>query len=104
MEFAFTDDQRQLAAAVRQVLERECTPADLRVLHDTTAPGGGDRAGSGERWRVLAELGATGLLAPEDAGGLGLDDVALVGVLEEAGRVALPEPLAETAGLVVPLL
>jgi len=109
VEFAFTDDQRELAAAVRQVLERECTPADLRVLHEASTPdpaavGGDAGRRSRERWRVLAELGATGLLAPEGAGGLGLDDVALVGVLEEAGRAALPEPLAETAGLVVPVL
>jgi alkylation response protein AidB-like acyl-CoA dehydrogenase len=38
------------------------------------------------------------------AGGLGLSDVDLVGVLEEAGRACLPEPLLETAGLAAPTL
>ena len=56
------------------------------------------------RWAVLAELGAPALVVPEAAGGLGLDDVDLVGVLEEAGRACLPEPLLETAALAAPTL
>jgi alkylation response protein AidB-like acyl-CoA dehydrogenase len=53
---------------------------------------------------VLAELGAPALVVPEDAGGLGLDDVDLVAVLEEAGRANVPEPLLETAALAAPTL
>ena len=53
---------------------------------------------------MLSALGAPGLLVPEAAGGLGLSDVDLVGVLEEAGWAALPEPLLETAGLAAPML
>ena len=53
---------------------------------------------------MLAELGAPALLVPESAQGLGLSDVDLVGVLEEAGWAALPEPLLETAGLAAPVL
>ena len=41
---------------------------------------------------------------PESADGLGLSDVDLVGVLEEAGWAALPEPLLETAALAAPML
>jgi hypothetical protein len=37
-------------------------------------------------------------------GGLGLEMVDLVGLLEEAGFAGLPEPLAETVAMVVPLL
>ena len=51
---------------------------------------------------MLAELGAPALVVPEAAGGLGLSDVDLVGVLEEAGRACLPEPLLETAALAAP--
>ncbi len=43
-------------------------------------------------------------MVPEAAGGLGLSDVDLVGVLEEAGRACLPEPLLETAALAAPTL
>ena len=101
MNFAFTEDQTDLRTAVRQVFEAECTPADVRrALGPPDRP---DGEPSRERWNVLAQLGAPGLLAPPPAG-LGLGDVELVVVLEEAGRAALPEPLAETAGLLVPLL
>jgi alkylation response protein AidB-like acyl-CoA dehydrogenase len=101
VNFAFTQDQTDLRGAVRQVLEAECTPADVRrALGPPDRP---DGEPSRERWSVLAQLGAPGLLAPPPSG-LGLSDVELVVVLEEAGRAALPEPLAETAGLLVPLL
>jgi alkylation response protein AidB-like acyl-CoA dehydrogenase len=43
-------------------------------------------------------------VVPEAHDGLGLDDVDLVGVLEEAGRACLPEPLLETAALAAPTL
>ena len=59
---------------------------------------------SQNRWAVLAELGAPALVVPEAADGLGLSDVDLVGVLEEAGRAGLPEPLLETAALAAPTL
>jgi len=45
-----------------------------------------------------------GLSVPGAHGGLGLGLVDLVALLEEAGRVALPEPLLETTALVAPLL
>jgi alkylation response protein AidB-like acyl-CoA dehydrogenase len=49
-------------------------------------------------------MGVVGLLAPEANGGLGMDDVDLVLLLEETGRVALPEPIVDTAAVAVPLL
>jgi alkylation response protein AidB-like acyl-CoA dehydrogenase len=125
MRFAFTEQQLELRLAVRQVLDRECTVADLRAIADRGAggtggtgtggtgsasdtgsgSGSGNRAGrSAERWAVLAEMGVPGVLVADDDGGLGLTDVELVGVLEEAGWAGLPEPLAESAALAAPLL
>jgi hypothetical protein len=100
VRFAFTEQQLELRAAVRQVLERECTVTDLRAIADHDHSAGRTT----ERWAVLSEMGAPGLLIGEDHGGLGLTDVDLVGVLEEAGWAALPEPLAESAALAAPLL
>jgi alkylation response protein AidB-like acyl-CoA dehydrogenase len=97
MRFAFTDQQIEFRDAVRQVLAKECTVDDLRAAFD--AP-----AARSPRWATLAELGVVGLSVPEDRGGLGLGLVDLVPLLEEAGRVALPEPLLETAALAAPLL
>jgi alkylation response protein AidB-like acyl-CoA dehydrogenase len=101
MRFAFTEQQLELRTAVRQVLDRECTTADLRAIVDSHDHGAGRSA---ERWAVLSELGAPGVLVAENHGGLGLTDVELVGVLEEAGWAGLPEPLAESAALAAPLL
>ncbi|HVB94868.1 MAG TPA: acyl-CoA dehydrogenase family protein [Acidimicrobiales bacterium] len=97
MRFAFTEQQTQFRDAVRQVLDKECTPDDLRSVFD--APEARSR-----RWATLAEMGVTGLTVPEALGGLGLHLLDLVPLLEEAGRAALPEPLIETTALAAPLL
>jgi alkylation response protein AidB-like acyl-CoA dehydrogenase len=97
VHFAFDEHQDEFRATVRQVLAKECSTADLRASF--AAPGAGT-----DRWAVLAGLGVVGLTVPESRGGLGLGVVDLVPVLEEAGAVALPEPLLETTALAVPLL
>jgi alkylation response protein AidB-like acyl-CoA dehydrogenase len=97
VRFAFTEQQTQFRDAVRQVLDKECTPDDLRAAFD--APLARSR-----RWATLADMGVTGLTVPEEHGGLGLHLLDLVPLLEEAGRAALPEPLIETTGLAAPLL
>ena len=102
MNFAFSDEQDELRQAVRTVLDARCAPDALRTFEAADAA---DRAAlARDRWAVLAELGAPVLVVPEAAGGLGLGDVDLVGVLEEAGRACLPEPLLETAALAAPTL
>lgn len=101
MRFAFSESQVDLRQAIRQVLEAECTPAEVRQAMGPPGQPPGPRPR--QRWAVLADLGATGLVIPEPAG-LGLGWVELAAVLEEAGWAALPEPLAESAGLAAPLL
>ena len=101
MRFAFTEDQLALREGAADVLRSLCTTDDVRAQLESRDPRSGR---SHERWEALSELGAVGLLAPEDRGGLGLSDVELVGVLEEAGRAALPEPLGIHAGVAIPLL
>jgi alkylation response protein AidB-like acyl-CoA dehydrogenase len=64
----------------------------------------GRDAAAGERWQRLAEMGLFGVMAPEAHGGMGLTDADFVLLAEEAGRAALPEPLAEQAGVAVPVL
>jgi alkylation response protein AidB-like acyl-CoA dehydrogenase len=102
MDFSFSDEQTELRQAVRQTLERACPTSALRDFYEATAE---RRAAlAHDRWNALSALGAPGLLVPESADGLGLNDVDLVGVLEEAGWAALPEPLLETSGLAAPML
>jgi alkylation response protein AidB-like acyl-CoA dehydrogenase len=107
VRFAFTEQQLELRAAVRTVLEQQCTPGDLRALADLQRTGGhahGDVGRSAARWAVLSELGAPGLLVPVEHGGLGLTEVDLVGVAEEAGRAGVPEPLFESGAMAAPVL
>jgi len=98
VDFRFSDDQLTFQAALRKALEKECTPQHLRALWDT------DTGRSPQRWAKLAELGVLGLLVPDHHGGLGLNEIDLVLLLEEIGRVALPEPVMETAAVAVALL
>jgi alkylation response protein AidB-like acyl-CoA dehydrogenase len=90
MRFAFTDDQIAFRDAVREFLDKECTPAHVRAAWTNQSgrvPG---------LWDKLAEMGVVGILAPEANGGLALTMVDLVLILEETGRCALPEPIVET--------
>ncbi len=98
MHFAFTDEQLALRDATRDLLTKECTPAHVRDAWTNAAgrvPG---------LWEQLDAMGVVGLLAPEATGGLGLDFVDLVLVLEETGRHAVPEPIVETAAYGAPLV
>jgi alkylation response protein AidB-like acyl-CoA dehydrogenase len=97
--FGFDDDQLALRDAVAGLLDKK---AGLPVLQQAWTDSAGDAAWAA--WGELAEMGVQGLMAPEAAGGSGLDWVTMCLVLAEAGRVALPLPLAETAAVGVPLL
>ncbi len=100
MRFALTEDQAALRDAVRDLLTRECPPAVVREAWDDGAAGPRVAA----VWSKLAEMGVVGAAVPEEAGGLGLGACDVVPLLEEAGRVALPLPIVETAFVAGPLL
>jgi len=97
MRFRFSDEQRLIRTEVRTLLEREWTAANLRAAWDSGEPALGIR-------RRLAGLGIFGITAPERLGGIGGDELDLVLVLEEFGRAAVPDALAEQAAVAVPLL
>src|SRR5439155_18132995 len=97
VHFGFTDDELLLRDAVRALFERECPPDAARAAWDAESL---DR----RVWDALAQMGVPGVLIAEASGGLGLDELSLVLLLEESGRVALPHPLVETAAVAAPLL
>lgn len=97
MDFRFTDDQSALAETVREYLAGTHGPEVLRRLDQGD---GRDPA----IWQGLVEMGLTGLLIPEDHGGLGLGLVDAVLVARECGRACLAEPLVDTALIGVPWL
>lgn len=98
MQFDFSEDQRMFQDNLRGFLEKECTPEQVRKRWETKT------GRSPELWSQLAEMGILGMLVPEAHGGLGMNEIDLILLLEETGRVALPEPIVETAAVGVPLL
>jgi alkylation response protein AidB-like acyl-CoA dehydrogenase len=99
MRFAFSDEQRLFQRTMRDLLGRLVPATAVRAAW-------GDDAGDGAhvRWRQLGAVGATALTVPAAQGGLGGDALDWVLPLEEAGRAALPEPLADTIAVAAPLL
>ena len=113
MRFAFTDEQRGFQKTLRDFLAKECPPSAVRAAwagraarSDAGRDAGGEHHSVDEagRWSRLAALGVVGLLVPEELGGLALDEIDLVLLLEECGRAALPDPVLETSAVAVPLL
>jgi alkylation response protein AidB-like acyl-CoA dehydrogenase len=98
MRFAFSDDQLAFRDGVRDLLDKECSPAHVR---DAWTNPTGRVPGL---WEQLTAMGVVGMLAPESSGGMGLAMVDLVLILEETGRYAVPEPIVETAAFGVPIV
>lgn len=98
MRFGFSDDQKLFQETLADLLANECSHEALAAAWETESgrvPG---------LWQKLAEMGVLGLTTPDAQGGLGLDEADLVLLLEEAGRRACPEPIAETVAIAAPLL
>jgi alkylation response protein AidB-like acyl-CoA dehydrogenase len=94
MIFAFTDEQRELAATLRRFLQDKSGSSEVRRLMQT-------EAGYDPRtWSQLAgQLGLPGLVIPEKHGGSGAGPVELALVCEEMGRALLCAPFFATAVL-----
>ncbi|MGH0037282.1 MAG: acyl-CoA dehydrogenase family protein [Myxococcota bacterium] len=90
MNFGFTEEQELLRAEVRKFLDQNAPISEVRKMVESDL--GFDRA----LWARMAELGWVGLTVPEAHGGVGLDFVTLVAVLEETGRTLFPSPLVSS--------
>ncbi len=97
MDFNFSQDDLDLRDAAREYLRGSCTTDVLRGLVEK---GSADL----DSWSELVEIGLVGFLVPASAGGLGMTDTGFVLLAEEAGYVALPEPLIDVAGVAAPVL
>src|SRR5258708_7321431 len=92
MDFTFSPEQLALRDAVRSFLTAEAPNEYVRRMAEH------DGAGvTSEVWRKIVDLGWTGLLVPESAGGLGLGLVDAVVVQEEMGRAVFPGPYFSSA-------
>ncbi len=90
MDFDLNKAQKLLQQSARDFFARECKPERVRELMAT------DTAYDDGLWRAMADQGWTGLIIPEEFGGLGLSLVDLIAVSEEMGRACLPGPFLST--------
>jgi alkylation response protein AidB-like acyl-CoA dehydrogenase len=90
MNFDLTDDQRAIKRTANEFLASRYRPEVMRELAE------GERGFTDEQWRELAELGWSGVMIPEDDGGLGLGVVELLVIQEEMGYALAPSPLFST--------
>jgi alkylation response protein AidB-like acyl-CoA dehydrogenase len=91
MDFEFSADQELLRATVRRFLAERAPTSYVRSMLD-------DKRGTdAATWQGLADLGATGILVPEQHGGAGMGMVDMGVVLEELGRAVHPGPFASSA-------
>lgn len=98
MQFVFNDDQVMMADTARALLAEHCTPRHLRALTERGA------SFDPARWTQLVEMGLPGAMVPEEMGGLGLAGPDFVTIATACGEALLPEPLAETAMVILPAL
>ncbi|WP_298287375.1 acyl-CoA dehydrogenase family protein [Novosphingobium sp.] len=98
MDFTLSDEQQMFADTARTLLGDTCTPDHWHKLMEQ------DAAFDAARWAQIVENGFAALLLPEAAGGMGLGELDFALIAIEAGYVALPEPLVESAGIGAPLL
>jgi alkylation response protein AidB-like acyl-CoA dehydrogenase len=93
MQFGLNESQEFLRDSARKFFAGECPIAEVRRLMET------DTAFDADLWAKLAEQGYTGIIFPEEFGGVGLGIVELILLMEEAGRSLLPGPFFSTVAL-----
>jgi len=93
MEFGLNESQEFLKESARKFFAGECSMAEVRRLLET------DTSFDRDLWAKLVEQGYTGIIFPEEFGGVGLGTLELIVLMEEAGRALLPGPLFSTVAL-----
>jgi len=90
MDFDFSDEQEMLRDSVRKWVEKGYGFERRKRI---VADGGFSR----DAWSELAELGLTGLVVPQDQGGMGFGAIDAMVVMEELGSGLVLEPYAQGA-------
>ena len=93
MEFGLSESQEILKDSARRFFVGECPMEEVRRLMET------DTGYDDKLWAKLADQGYTGIIFPEEFGGVGLGKVELILLMEEAGRALLPGPFFSTVPL-----
>ena len=93
MDFKFTDEQKMLRDSARGFCEKMSPMGYVLDMEK-------DETGyTPELWNGMVELGWTGLIIPEQYGGVGMGFLDLLVLLEEMGRMCVPGPFFSTVVL-----
>ncbi len=99
-DFGFGEEQLMLKDSAQRFMEDKAPLTSLRAATKGTEDPylGDERTGFYDKdaWKEMVELGWTALAIPEEAGGVGMNLVTAVSVVEELGRAAMPSPLLMT--------
>ncbi len=93
MQFGLSESQQILKDTARKFFAGESPIAAVRKAMET------DTAYDAALWTKLAEQGFTGIITPEEYGGMGLGKVELILLMEEAGYAMLPGPFFSTVAM-----
>lgn len=93
MQFGLSESQEFLKDSARKFFAGECPMPEVRSLMETPT------AYDSGLWSKIVEQGYTGIIFPEEYGGVGLGKVEFVLLMEEAGRALLPGPFFSTVAL-----
>lgn len=100
MALVLNEDQLMLKDAAKGFLADKSPVSELRRLRDTADKDGFSR----DLWVEMAAMGWTGVVVPEDQGGIGFGYVGAGLILEEMGRTLTASPFLSTAVLGATLL
>jgi acyl-CoA dehydrogenase len=95
MSLILNEEQRLLRETAQEFLRANAPVTALRALRDSRDPLGYSR----DLWARMVELGWSGIIIPEEFGGLGFGFAGLGAVLEESGRTLAASPLFATCVL-----
>ena len=98
MQFGLTETQQMLKNSAHAFFPAECPMPEVRRLTEL------DGAYDAALWRKIADQGWTGIIFPEEHGGMGLGLVEMAVAAEEMGRALLPGPFFSTVFLAGALL
>ena len=93
MQFGLSESQQILKHTAQKFFAGECPTPEVRRLMETAT------AYDAELWAKMAGQGFTGIILPEEYGGMGLGKVELILLMEEAGFALLPGPFFSTVAL-----
>ena len=92
---ALTEEQTLLKNQAQSWVNEEAPVSKFREMRDSGNENGFDKG----TWAAIAEMGWTGILIPEEYGGVDMGHLTFGVVLEELGRQLTASPLLASAGI-----